>query len=1092
MRITGWHIDGFGIFSGYNVDNLPPGLTVIHGPNEAGKSTTMAFIRGVLFGFPSGRSSGNRYPPLNGGRHGGRLFIDAVAPRNGASDSEQWVVERNSGLASGTSRSSAAGSLSVTLPGGSPGTPEDLDQLLGHAGRELFRNIFAFSLSELESFRTLEGDAVRERIFSSSTVGAARSPNDVIGILDRRIAALLKRRSATAEVNDAMGKLDIVLNKIHDAKSAAADYPRIVQKRETLAQDIVRIEDSLQLAGRNLSMYQKLIDLWPDWLERSNALEELERIEIPEELPDGMEAHLRDLRNALHDARARRDERLKDLERDQRRLERIATDDSLVAIANDVKSLYRDMSAYEGHIEQLGEIEAKKDHEQRILDDQLSLLGPRWNRTRLESLDVSIPAANEVTAWNSKLELARDQLTDSDRSLKGQEDRIDTVRNDLDKIRAEFNDYNSTPDLDTLANDERFVQQLHSLLDDRVVAQGKLEDAEHIVEDRQAQLAIMPKSSATGTIPFWAIYAIILFMGVGAVAMIVFRQWLAVALLLVAALSMLVMSRRLPSASVSEEAQEAAGGLLDKARTSREQRVQELSALNTQIAQYATYFNLPPSPSRSDVAERATLLSRQRDARIRADDLARQIGELELTLQGLESRLQELIDERSSRQVKVTEITNEWESWRRGHGVPESMSPEAVTDLFTSIKRARETLSTLDDDTRRAISLRRKIQQFDERARDVISKVGLDPGDGGHTIATSSEYHYDSNSLGKLDTAAGGATLTTRIHNLYEKILEDEEARRSKEGLEAATEHARKEWKDAEDKLQEVTRNLDDLLRSAGAANEGELEEFIKRSARRHELESTVNAATTRIDAKLGLGEAAENMRSELATGDRTRWEAQLDIIAQQIDLLDAEKQEAIEHKTRAVDEDNRVAELSDLASLEIEAEGLRLQIADALERWQVAKAAKYLIEQTLDRYEREHQPQVVARASKLFAGIAGGRYRQLMTREGSIQVLNSHSQIVDVEQLSTGTAQQLYLCIRFGLADEFAQRGTLLPFIMDEVLVNFDPDRAQAVAETIAKVSTARQVLMFTCHPETVDMITQACIRADVPPPRIIDLKET
>ena len=114
------------------------------------------------------------------------------------------------------------------------------------------------------------------------------------------------------------------------------------------------------------------------------------------------------------------------------------------------------------------------------------------------------------------------------------------------------------------------------------------------------------------------------------------------------------------------------------------------------------------------------------------------------------------------------------------------------------------------------------------------------------------------------------------------------------------------------------------------------------------------------------------------------------------------------------------------------------------------------------------------------------------MTREGSIQVLNSHSQIVDVEQLSTGTAQQLYLCIRFGLADEFAQRGTLVPFIMDEVLVNFDPDRAQAVAETIAKVSTARQVLMFTCHPETVDMITQACIRADVPPPRIIDLKET
>ena len=814
-------------------------------------------------------------------------------------------------------------------------------------------------------------------------------------------------------------------------------------------------------------------------------------IEIPEELPDGMEERLQDLRNALHDARARRDERLKDLERDQRRLERITTDDSLVAIANDVKSLYRDMSAYEGYIEQLGELEAKKDRRQRMLDDQLSILGPGWNRMRLESLDVSIPAADEVTEWNNRLEQVRNQRNDSDRSLKEQEDRIDTVRNDLDKIRAEFNNYKSTPELDTLENDERLIRQLQSLLDDRVVAQGKLEDAEHTVEDRQAQLAAMPGSSTTDMIPFWAIYAIILFMGVGVAVMIVFRQWLAAALLLVAALSVLVMSRRLPSTSVPEEAREVAGELLDKAKALREQRVEEVDALNARIAQYTTHFNLPPSPSRSDVAERATFLSRQRDARMRGDDLARQIEELELSLQGLESKLQELKDERSSRQAKLAETTRDWESWRQGHGVPEPMSPEAVTDLFTSIKRAREVLSALDDDTRHAMSVRQKIQQFDERAHDVLRKAGLDTGVGG-TITTSYEYHYDSNSLGKLDAAAGGPTLTTRIHNLYEKILEDEEARRNREGLETATEYARKEWEDAEDKLQEVKHNLDNLLRSAGAGNEEELEDFIKRTARRHELESKVNAASTRIDTRLGLGEAAENMRSELATGDRTSWESQKDIIAQQIDLLNAEKQEAIEQKTRAADEEKRVAELSDLASLEIEAEGLRQQIAGALERWQVAKAAKYLIEQTLDRYEREHQPKVVARASKLFAGIAGGRYRQLMTRDGKIQVLDSHSQIVDVEQLSTGTAQQLYLCIRFGLAEEFAERGTLLPFIMDEVLVNFDPDRAQAVAETIARVSTARQVLMFTCHPETVGMITQACLQIDVPPPRIIDLNET
>jgi hypothetical protein len=39
MRIDGWRVDGFGVFAGASVDDLPPGLTVVSGPNEAGKST---------------------------------------------------------------------------------------------------------------------------------------------------------------------------------------------------------------------------------------------------------------------------------------------------------------------------------------------------------------------------------------------------------------------------------------------------------------------------------------------------------------------------------------------------------------------------------------------------------------------------------------------------------------------------------------------------------------------------------------------------------------------------------------------------------------------------------------------------------------------------------------------------------------------------------------------------------------------------------------------------------------------------------------------------------------------------------------------
>ena len=71
MRIDGWQIEGFGIFRDREIRGLSPKLTVFLGPNEAGKSTLLGFLRAVLFGFPSRRSRMPQYPLLRGGRHGG-------------------------------------------------------------------------------------------------------------------------------------------------------------------------------------------------------------------------------------------------------------------------------------------------------------------------------------------------------------------------------------------------------------------------------------------------------------------------------------------------------------------------------------------------------------------------------------------------------------------------------------------------------------------------------------------------------------------------------------------------------------------------------------------------------------------------------------------------------------------------------------------------------------------------------------------------------------------------------------------------------------------------------------------------------------
>ena len=142
---------------------------------------------------------------------------------------------------------------------------------------------------------------------------------------------------------------------------------------------------------------------------------------------------------------------------------------------------------------------------------------------------------------------------------------------------------------------------------------------------------------------------------------------------------------------------------------------------------------------------------------------------------------------------------------------------------------------------------------------------------------------------------------------------------------------------------------------------------------------------------------------------------------------------------------------------------------------------AQGLLEATFARYEREKQPAVIARAGELFTDVTAGRYVQLVAHEDDraarhgIDAISAHDERVDSGSLSRGTAEQLYLCLRLGLAETHAERTVSLPFVLDDVLVNFDPGRATAVARAIVLLSRSHQVLAFTCHPHIVEVFRAA-----------------
>lgn len=160
MRLSELYIDGFGRFRDVSIGPFESRVVILYGANEAGKTTLLEFVRTMLFGFPS-RHRALHYPALAGGRHGGRLMVfdDACNP---------YVIERHAGP--------KGGPVSVKNDTGQALGEAALSALLGNASADMFKNIFAFSLDELQTGDLLKDANVNGQIYSAG-LGATKLPD---------------------------------------------------------------------------------------------------------------------------------------------------------------------------------------------------------------------------------------------------------------------------------------------------------------------------------------------------------------------------------------------------------------------------------------------------------------------------------------------------------------------------------------------------------------------------------------------------------------------------------------------------------------------------------------------------------------------------------------------------------------------------------------------------------------------------------------------------------------------------------------------------------------------------------------------------
>ncbi|OKO87651.1 hypothetical protein AC629_13395 [Bradyrhizobium sp. NAS80.1] len=166
----------------------------------------------------------------------------------------------------------------------------------------------------------------------------------------------------------------------------------------------------------------------------------------------------------------------------------------------------------------------------------------------------------------------------------------------------------------------------------------------------------------------------------------------------------------------------------------------------------------------------------------------------------------------------------------------------------------------------------------------------------------------------------------------------------------------------------------------------------------------------------------------------------------------------------------------ADAANAASQAEEARAEMAAQAEAYMLRRAQAIALRWAIERYRQERQDPLLARAAELFRRLTLGRYAELRidydgTSPRLLGVRDGGRQAIDVEAMSDGTADQLFLALRLAAAEQSVAAGVRLPFLADDLFINFDDDRARAGFEVLAEIAATTQILFFTHHRHLADI---------------------
>ncbi|EPO9375676.1 AAA family ATPase [Listeria monocytogenes] len=271
MRITSIDIIGYGKWSDAHFNNIA-NFQVFYGENEAGKSTIMAFIHSVLFGFPTKQQSIPRMEPKNGGPYGGRLTLEDT-PLG------KVIIERLKGKATGDVR--------IYYGDGQTAGEEKLPEIIGEIDRNTYEAIFSFDIHGLQNIHQWKKKEFERYLLATGTTGSDALLK-AAEALQKKLDSLYKPSGRNPLINQQLKKVKEAQQAFQNAKKQNAQYEQLINEKEQAIVRQTELQKEKTTMRVELDTLATLADLWPlyqEWKALSNKASETTEATFP---PDGV------------------------------------------------------------------------------------------------------------------------------------------------------------------------------------------------------------------------------------------------------------------------------------------------------------------------------------------------------------------------------------------------------------------------------------------------------------------------------------------------------------------------------------------------------------------------------------------------------------------------------------------------------------------------------------------------------------------------------------------------------------------------------------------------------------------------------------